>query len=296
VTDEPFVELEELHAEPSLFPPLISSNEPSPSYVFSHTPPPTPLGRSTATFRWPGSLQHQGPPSLPGLYDLVAWLLPYLDPTSTAKLAVLNTTFSLGPTAYPIYLYRPWSPLRRRRWGFGIPSTSRSSTSDFPTVEMGFHLAWTYLRPADRANVVLAYPTMVPYVELRQFAASIQSVSTLRHIRPPPGKPTILDPHRALLYSAALLRFNFIYGDFVRWLSGKCTNRHRKWSSVYNTFTTRRARPAPANLPPVDFARGFRIATTKASLWKAILSAPFTRLALVIAMIITQQILPINPL
>ena len=243
-------------------PPIPIQHTPSVAhrYKFSHTPSATPASKSTADHRWPGALQHQGPPSSVTLHDIAAWLLPYLDQSSTATLAILNQTFSLGPTAYPIYLYRPWSPLRRRRWGFGIPSSSRSATSDLPTVEMGLHLAWTYILPVDRCNVIIAYPVMAEYVQLRLYAA-VTSVSVLRSLRPPPGKPTHLNPKQAHLYGAALMRFNFVYGDFVRWLSGEYTNRHRDWEKVFNQFDDRAAREAPEYLPPADFQRGFRCNT-----------------------------------
>ena len=52
-------------------------------------------------------------------------------------------------------------------------------------------------------------------------------IATLKHTRPPPGNPTKLPMDRAILYAAALLRFYFNYGDFVHWLGGKYTNRHR---------------------------------------------------------------------
>jgi hypothetical protein len=99
--------------------------------------------RAPPSYRWPpGTLQHQGPPSNPQLYDLAAWLLPFLDDSSQAKLVVVNRAFNYGPTGYPSYFYRPWSPLVwRRRWGFGIPSTNRSAMSDCPTVVLAMLFA-----------------------------------------------------------------------------------------------------------------------------------------------------------
>jgi hypothetical protein len=262
VTDEPFVELEELHAEPSLFPPLILSNEPSPPYVFSHTPPPTPLGRSTATFRWPGSLQHQGPPSLPGLYDLVAWLLPFLDPTSTAKLAVLNTTFSLGPirpilstcidpglhfdvvAGALVFLLRADHlpvifPLLR--WGYISPGPTFGQLIEL-TLSWPIPLwstTWNFVN-LQLSSLFLLYNTSVHLLESPPFWIPIKLCFTVQ------------------LFSVSIYLWRF---RSLAQCDGEYTNRHCKWSSVSNTFTTRRARPAPANLPPVDFARGFRIAT-----------------------------------
>jgi hypothetical protein len=98
---------------------------------------------------------------------------------------------------------------------------------------------------------------MAAYQQLRLHAVT-HSVASLRHVRVPPGKPLSLDKLKSQLYGSALLRFNFIYGDFIRWLSGEYTNCHRTWARVFNNF---QAQPAPAYLPPADFARGFRIAT-----------------------------------
>jgi hypothetical protein len=127
-------------------------------------------------------------------------------------------------------------------------------------VVLAVHFAWTFLAPADRIIICITYPVLVEYVCLRQSAVT-DSVARLRHLRPPPGKPTNLDPLQARLYGAALLRFNFVYGDFIRWLSGEYTNRKRDWESIFNTIRNRPARVAPDHLPPPDLDRGFRINT-----------------------------------
>jgi hypothetical protein len=127
-------------------------------------------------------------------------------------------------------------------------------------VVLAVHFAWTFLAPADRIIICITYPVLVEYVCLRQSAVT-DSVARLRHLRPPPGKPTNLDPLQARLYGAALLRFNFVYGDFIRWLSGEYTNRKRDWESIFNTIHNRPARVAPDHLPPPDLDRGFRINT-----------------------------------
>jgi hypothetical protein len=58
-----------------------------------------------------------------------------------------------------------------------------------------------------------------------------------------------------------LLRFNFVYGDFVRWLGGEYTNRHRDWDDTFDTLQSSRTRAPPSKFPPADFARGKRIFT-----------------------------------
>jgi hypothetical protein len=156
-------------------------------------------------------------------------------------------------------------------------------------VELILHFTWTYITPTDRCQVIEAYPAMRSYVDLRLFATT-QSVATLRRLRPPPGKPTTLDPRKARLYGAALLRFNFIYGDFVRWLSSEYTNRHRDWATTFNTFAERKARPPPAHLPPADFLRGFCINTEGVPLAGHYVNGQFVRAKVVSALTIPKLV------
>jgi hypothetical protein len=88
-----------------------------------------------------------------------------------------------------------------------------------------------------------------------------QPIAQLRLRRPPPGKPKRLPMDRALLYASAMLRFHFYYGDFLRWLGGEYTNRHRDWDATFDTIEQRRERPPPSDLPPVDLPRGKAIFT-----------------------------------
>jgi hypothetical protein len=66
---------------------------------------------------------------------------------------------------------------------------------------------------------------------------------------------------RALLYASALLRFHFIYGDFIRWLGGEYTNRHRDWDHTFDQLTAPRTRHPPQHFPPADYPRGKRMFT-----------------------------------
>ena len=66
---------------------------------------------------------------------------------------------------------------------------------------------------------------------------------------------------RAVRYACALLRFHFHYGDFVRWLGGEYTNRHRNWDETFDILTHSRQRHPPKTLPPADFVRGKRVFT-----------------------------------
>jgi hypothetical protein len=106
-------------------------------------------------------------------------------------------------------------------------------------VQQIFHHAWTYLlTPQDRFQVAIAYPVMHDYVALRRFAVT-ESIASLKHQRLPPGKPKKLDPVLAHRYGTALLRFNFVYGDMIRWLGGEYTNRHHDWQQIFNDIESR---------------------------------------------------------
>jgi hypothetical protein len=91
--------------------------------------------------------------------------------------------------------------------------------------------------------------------------AAVNSVSVLREPRPPPIKPTSIDSPRTRLFGSALLRFDFIYGDMVRWLAGEYTNRHRNWTDTFHNLQRQTRRGHPRSLPQADFPRAQRIAS-----------------------------------
>jgi hypothetical protein len=64
-----------------------------------------------------------------------------------------------------------------------------------------------------------------------------------------------------VLYPCALLRFHFAHGNFVRWLGGEYTNRHRDWEATFRTMQDVCTRAPPIDLPPADFPCGFCICT-----------------------------------
>jgi hypothetical protein len=114
------------------------------------TAPPTPAGHPFAS-------THPGPrsiaPSLtipvPILYPVGSLTIPVptLYPTGTVDT---SSTFQLGPLFGPLWLYCPWSPHRRRRWGFGTPSSNRVAVHDAATYHPILHFVWTFLDPQDR--------------------------------------------------------------------------------------------------------------------------------------------------
>jgi hypothetical protein len=122
------------------------------------------------------------------------------------------------------------------------------------------HFVWTFLTPTDRLSATKVSPAWSNYHRLRIVAATT-SLAPFCAKRAPPGQPTHLPTKRSVLYACALLRFHFYYGDFVRWLGGEYTNRHRDWKSTFQTLRDVCIWSPPTDLPPADFQWGFRICT-----------------------------------
>ena len=59
----------------------------------------------------------------------------------------------------------------------------------------------------------------------------------------------------------ALMRFQFDYGDLVRWLGGEYTNAFRDWEAAFNIVDTVRHMKVPPGYPPLDFDRAYRVCT-----------------------------------
>lgn len=185
--------------------------------------------------RWPGTYEANILVNPPTLHDLLPWVRQYLTTEEYSTCRTLSREFALSLYCSSLSYTRPWQPHQRRKWGFGAVNTAQSSVSDFATGYLILHHAWRYLTPTCRARVILTSSTMFEYAKLR-LHASTTSIAHLRHLRPAPTKLTLLAPLRARAYGAALLRFDFLYGDFLRWLSGEYTNRHRDWQAIFSLF------------------------------------------------------------
>ena len=209
-------------------------------------------------------------------YDIWVWVDPFLTPHDQTTMTSLNRSFHLGPTFGPLWFYRPWSPHRRRRWGFGLPSSSRSATHEDPSPYTALHFAWTFLDPQDRFLATKTCAEWYQYHQLR-YKAVTTSLKPLRLLRASPGNPSRLPADRSVLYACALLRFHFYYGDFIRWMGGEYTNRAKDWTSMFCTMVHACIRPPPVDLPPVDFPRGYRICTEGVPL-KGNFESPFSAL------------------
>jgi hypothetical protein len=253
---------------------VLPVQSPSPVFTFRHTP-----RRSLSVHtRWPRSLEAQAKftTNLITLSDVWIWIDPFLTQVDKTSMSTLNRSYHLGPTFGPLWFYRPWSPHRRRRWGFGLPSIGRSATHEEPSPYTALHFAWVFLEPLDRLNATKTCAVWYQYHKLR-YKAVTMSLKPLRRLRAPPGNPSRLPRDRSLLYACALLRFHFYYGDFLRWMGGEYTNRSRDWTRMFKKMVKACIRPPPADLPPADFQRGYRINTEGVPLL-GIFDSPFSAL------------------
>ena len=131
---------------------------------FSHIPAPHIRGSD----RWPFSIDAQSfpSPSIPGLTDVLIWIHPFLEPNDRAVTHCISKAFTLGPTFGPLWFTRPWSPNRRRRWGFGALSRDRTVVNDKPPKHLMLHFAWQYLLPAERQTASRICPQWFLYHQL----------------------------------------------------------------------------------------------------------------------------------
>ena len=110
---------------------------------------------------------------------------------------------------------------RRRRFSFRKASPLLSTAHSLSSPYFLVHLAWDWLSVTDRRSLASAMPTIANYANLRVAATHLDLLS-LQASRPS-SDATPICKDRAYRMAAALLRFNFNYGDFVRWLGGKYT-------------------------------------------------------------------------
>ena len=193
-------------------------------------------------------------------FDVWVYVIPFLPRPARAAISTLNSSFSYGVICSPLWITRPWPPLRRRRYGFGKISSERSATTTAPTFLHIFHHLWPHLLPIDRFNCHRSCLATLRY-SFQRVHSALTPISSLRATRPSPGKPTHIDQPRTRLFGSALLRFDFIYGDLVRWLSGEYTNRSRDWQETFRSLQEPPRLGSPRGLPPADYPRAQRITT-----------------------------------
>ena len=126
------------------------------------------------------------------------------------------------------------------------------------------HLAWLFFTPAERCRLAQLHAMFWAYSLLRMSAMSLP-VHRLQQPRPPPS-PRPISQARVRSMAAALMRFDFNYGDFMRWLGGPYTNSHRNWEDVFLALESVSSTQPPPGYPLVDYDRAYRLATQGAPL------------------------------
>jgi len=153
--------------------------------------------------------------------------------------------------ATPLTLPSPKRKVCRARYtGFGSIDSPRSCVHDLVSPFLIVHFIWLFLSPLERDHLTSLHPALRSYVCLCLTASSID-VQPLTCPRPPepPDAPT--DAHRVTMMAAALLRFNFNYGDLFRWLQGPYTHAHRQWTTLSNLFDTVKQARSPKGWPNI---------------------------------------------
>ena len=140
----------------------------------------------------------------------------------------------------------------------------RSASYDRPSPFLILHLAWSFLQPIDRCLLAAVHPAFHQYARLRQTAMAAP-IHRLLQPRPPPSDRPI-SKQRTDSMAAALLRFDFNYGDLLRWLGGPYTNSHRNWDDVFLALEAVSSQEPPPGYPSVDYERAYRLATEGAPL------------------------------
>lgn len=82
----------------------------------------------------------------------------------------------------------------------------------------------------------------------------------LQDPRPAPDDSAV-NQARVLDMGAALLAFDFDYGNLLRWLGGAYTDAHRDWTQVFDDLSAAQDISPPVGYPPVDYERCFRVCT-----------------------------------
>jgi len=157
-------------------------------------------------------------------------------------------------------MHPPRPPWHRRLRGFGKLNPDLTVRHSTPSPYFILHKAWIFLTPRDRANLALAAPAFTAYAQLRR-STTFVPIHALRDPRPPPDTFPGLQHHRAWQMAAALIRFDFNYGDLIRWLEGEYTNAHRDWSTVSDAMNAVRSIDPPEGYPSIDFDRAYQACT-----------------------------------
>jgi len=189
------------------------------------------------------------------------WIFPFLQRNDQA-----SWESALGMQGYARFmdtiLCPPRCPLSRRHRGCGRDVAPISTIHKHPSGYLLIHWAWDFLSVRDRAAVCQGgFPTtMVPgaagpshgsttnvfraYARLRTKACT-RSISYLCQPRHPANPlPSQVDAEREFDNGVALLRYNFVYADFIRSMANIYTHQRRDHDAVWDIIDS------AAHVPP----------------------------------------------
>ena len=171
---------------------------------------------------------------------------------STTHLCHLSQSFCHGWQFGPLGFYRPWKPIRRQHWGFGIPMLNRHIIADLPPMDQLIHFIWQFLKPRDRracadASILWNFYAKVcscrcPGTSFYTSWTSPTSSQTRHSLSHPLSSLCI----RLAALSLCLWWFHLLAQWWVHQPS--CN-----WDNTYATLQQACVRPPPPSLPPVSF-------------------------------------------
>ena len=173
--------------------------------------------------------------------------------TKSDKLNVLLVSKRWHPHYAPAPFITPFPCLHRRTHGYGKDHLGVSTDHKRPALYPIIHLAWEFLDVASRRTLSQVSLPINGYRILRSRAASAPIHQLRRPRAPPDGSP--LDPQRVDLYAMALLRFDFNYGDFIRFMGGEYTYDTHHWDKTFEFLDMFEHHLPPAKDPVIYLHR-----------------------------------------
>jgi hypothetical protein len=184
---------------------------------------------------------------------------------STTKKALSQTSMRYDvdgddPLYGDTHLFPPTDPLIRRFKGCGRDSPAVSARHESPSSFLMTHYAWDFLTITDRRKMGSISPIFRSYAQIRQDAMTT-SVGYLRQPRPPPDPAQNISKRRAHHMAVMLLRYNFVYADFIRSFGGRYTYQKRNFDSIWSLVESVQHTKPPKGYPTIDFDHAFRALT-----------------------------------
>jgi hypothetical protein len=122
-------------------------------------------------------------------------------------------------------------------------------TEDTPVYHV-CHFVWDLLTPDEQVSLRLAVLPFDAYAIWRAQALREEKQSLLLELPTPTSAPLSINLVRK--NGCALLCFDFIYCDLVRWLEGEYTNCNVDYGTMFNNLNDLRTTKMPPGYPKVD--------------------------------------------